>query len=143
MITEQLARQLQQLPRQEKLLEGKSWGGKESRALLDVLGLCSLLDIWRCWVESQIYKSHGAIDDYRYKFQGHSLELIFKALGKNKCDQTEKGVIPTTKDWNTTTFRRRNKKRKSCQRVRKSPGDCGRLLQITSATALFPNKVTF
>lgn len=49
--------------------------------------------------------------------------MVFKGLGMNKFVQVEKRVMPRTEDWNITTFRRRSKNRKSCQRIRENTGD--------------------
>lgn len=51
--------------------------------------------------------------------------MVFKALGRNMSVQAEKTVMPRTEDCDTMTFRRRSKKRRSCQGVRENPGDCG------------------
>lgn len=52
------------------------------------------------------------VDDYRFTFQSHRSEYMFKALAMDKHIQADKRIMVRTEDWDTMTFKKRNKKKK-------------------------------
>lgn len=78
------------------------------------------------------------VDDYRCTFQSHRSEYMFKALAMDKRIQADKRMTARTEDWDTMTFKKRNRKKGVARELGRDQGTVGDL-QVLHAIVLFPN----